>query len=163
MRTIIILLIVSVCFTTSITAQNITGDNLIIGKGWVLTPSIIIPPFMMRESVRPGAKLDAVLVAGVGGGIALTYQNTNSLTGDTRDIFSWSPFTIIMSGNLSQDTTNEIDVMYATTISFFNGLIVTGPCYQLGNNVIELDNGSIRALSRWGWLLGFGVSFGNGN
>lgn len=166
----ILLLGILLILPSEVYAQELSADmdaaaaleeDIELGGDWAFGPSITIPPLMMRESIREGAKVDAILVAGIGGGIALYYGKVDPETGKRSRTFSFSPMTIIMSGNISQDTANELDIGYAMTIGFFNDLIMTGIGYNLGSNLVELSDGSTTHISRWFWLLGFGVSFGS--
>ena len=143
------------------TSAEILKADIELGGDWAFGPSITIPPLMLRESVREGAKLDAVLVAGVGGGVAIYWGKVDPVTGKRGRDFSFSPLTIIMSGNVSQDTANELDIGYAMTVGFFDDLVMTGVGYFLGSNLVYMEDGSTREISRWFWMLGVGVSFGS--
>lgn len=132
--------------------------DISLSKHWKLGPSITIPPLRVQESLRNDAKLDVVLTASVGGGLSFQYVQTDPLTGTEERVFTWSPFTILLSGNSVEDMTN-IDLSYAMTVGFFNDLIMTGFGYNFGDNVSLNEAGETVELSRWFFLLGLGVSF----
>jgi len=131
-----------------------------LGPKWKLGPTITIPPFRVQESVRENAKLDIVVTASFGGGIAFVYEEEDPITGDKERIFSVSPFTILLSGDSTEDY-EKLDLSYCVTIGLFDDMIMTGVGYNFGKNIVTFDDGTDHEISRWFYLLGFGVTFGS--
>lgn len=117
---------------------------------WALRPIVVLPALKLTESTRKDAKLDALLLTSTGGGIS--YQRLVYNTEDKKYecTFSWSPLTVLLSGNLSSD--NPIDLSLATTVGFFNNLIMFGCGYDLG---------SVGERSRFFGLLSIGINLNN--
>lgn len=132
--------------------------DISLTQKWKLGPSITVPPLILRESTREGAKLDVTFVAGVGGGLAFYYAEIDPVTGNEERLFSFSPFTVLLSGTVSEEA-NNLDIAYACTVGFFNDLIMTGFGYNLGSSYVQMDDGTNREISRWFWMLGLGVTF----
>ncbi|MBD1364429.1 hypothetical protein IDJ77_11475 [Mucilaginibacter sp. ZT4R22] len=113
-------------------------------------PSVVIPALKIVGSDLPNTKVDALLLTSVGGG--LTYEK---LTWDEKknkwhSTFSFSPLTVLINGNLSSST--PINLSYATTIGFFDNLIMFGAGYDLG---------TVNNRSRLFGLLSIGLNFNN--
>lgn len=130
-----------------------------LSRRWKLGPSITVPPLMLRESTRPNAKFDVVFTAGVGAGLSFKYVEVDPITGEEITQFSVSPFTVIFSGDLSGES-NNLNVIYAITAGFFRDLIMVGAGINLGSNIVELNDGTTREISRFCFFLGLGMSFG---
>jgi hypothetical protein len=112
---------------------------------------VSIPAFKIVESSRKNAQLDARILTQVGGGVSyqnLVYDSTNEKWIST---FSFSPMTILISGNTAND--DPIDLSYAMTVGFFDNLIMLGAGWDFGN--VEDDR------SRFFGLLSIGVNFNN--
>lgn len=137
-----------------------TAKDIQLGKKWKLAPSITIPPLMLRESPEENVGFDVVFTASIGGGIAFKYCEIDPVTGESDSQFSWSPFTILISGDTKSETP-DLSVAYAMTVGFFDDLIQTGFGYDFGDNRITNDDGAEVTISRWFFLLGLGFSFGN--
>lgn len=129
-----------------------------ISKDWKLGASITVPPLRVQESIRDNAKVDVVLSSSIGGGLSFMYVKKDPVSGEESRIFSWSPLTILLSGNTTEDF-DKVDLAYATTVGFFDDLIMTGIGYNFGSNLYTNDNGDEVEISRWFFLLGLGLSF----
>lgn len=123
----------------------------------VFRPQVAIPAFKLIESSREDAKIDALVLTSVGGGISLqkikevTVTNTNGRPEIKSKVeWSWSPITVLFSADSGAD--NPIDIALATTFGFFNNLVMIGGGYDLG---------SVTGRSRWFGLLSVGVNFNN--
>jgi len=113
-------------------------------------PIISLPAFKILESSRPDAKVDALLLTSTGGGISWQKLKKNDKSGKWESTFSFSPATILISGNLT--SSNPIDISYATTVGFFNNLIMFGIGYDLG---------SVTGRSRVFGLVSIGINLNN--
>lgn len=129
--------------------QNL-GSNSV--KAWQWRPIVSLPTLKLTESVRPNTQLDALLLTSVGGGISLQKIKLEDTEAGSKAVstFSWSPLTVLLSGNLTAD--NPIDLSVATTVGFFNNLIMIGGGYDLG---------TVNNRSRWFGVLSIGVNFNN--
>lgn len=119
-------------------------------KPWKWRPVVSLPALKLTESTRLNAQVDALLLTSTGGGISI--QKSYYDDGDKRwkSTFSWSPATILLSGNLSAD--NPINISYVTTVGFFNNLLMIGAGYDLGE---------VSGRSRFFGVLSIGVNFNN--
>ena len=165
----IILLLMVLLFPINSFAQEVAKEPMIklagasdiaLSKNWVIAPTINIPPFRLQESVRNDAKMDIVFTASVGGGVAFNYVEKDPITGDEDIKFSWSPFSVYLTGDTTENL-NDVDLSFATTVGVFNNLIMFGIGYDVGDCTYTSDNGNEKELSRWHMLLGFGVTFGS--
>ena len=138
---------------------KIAAQDIQLGPSWKLGPTITIPPFRVQESLREDARLDIVMTACFGGGLAFIYEKEDPLTGEKERIFSVSPFTILLAGDSTEDI-ERLNLSYCVTVGFFNDLIMTGVGYNFGENTYVREDGTEREISRWFMLLGVGVTFG---
>jgi|SoiMethySBSTD1v2_1073268.scaffolds.fasta_scaffold492002_2 hypothetical protein len=113
-------------------------------------PNVTIPALKIVESSRENAKADALLLVSTGGGISWQKLTFDAASNKWRSTFSFSPATILLSGNLAAD--NPIDLSYAMTVGFFNNLLMVGAGYDLGK---------VEGRSRFFGLLSIGVNFNN--
>jgi len=160
----IILLVAMLSVPIFAQGDAVKADDVHLGKSWKLGPSITIPPLRVQESVRSNAKLDVVLSPSIGGGLSFVYAKEHTVIEDgvaktvEERIFSWSPFTVLLGGSTIEDVKN-LDLSYAMTVGFFDDLIMTGFGYNFGSNVFQNEAGENVELSRWFYLVGFGMSF----
>ena len=138
---------------------KLAARDIQLGPKWKLGPTITIPPFRIQESLRADAKLDIVIMASFGGGIAFVYEEEDPITGEKDRVFSVSPFTILLSGDSTEDI-EKLNLAYCVTVGAFNDMFMAGLGYNFGENTYILDDGSEREISRWFMLVGFGVTFG---
>lgn len=117
---------------------------------WKWRPIVTLPALKITESTRPDAKADVFLLTSAGGGISYQRLIYNSGTEKWECKFSWSPLTILLSGNLT--AAKPIDISLATTIGIFNNLIM----YGLG-----IDLGEVQGRSRIFGLLSIGININN--
>lgn len=117
-------------------------------KEW--RPVINLPAFKIVESSRPDAKIDALMLTSTGGGISWQKLEFDTETNKWKSNFSFSPITILVSGNLT--AANPIDITYATTVGFFNNLIMFGAGYDLG---------AVTGRSRIFGLVSIGINLNN--
>lgn len=117
---------------------------------WKFRPTVNIPAFKITESVRPEAEVDVSMLTSVGGGLALQSLGTDQ-NGKTISKLSWSPITVLMSGNLT-NSSNPIDLSVASTIGVFDDVIMFGGGYDLG---------AVEGRSRWFGLISIGINFNN--
>ena len=117
---------------------------------WQWRPIVSLPALKLTESTRAGAKLDALLLTSTGGGISVQKLIFDETDKRWKSGFSWSPATILLSGNLSAE--KPIDISYATTIGFFNNLLMFGAGYDLG---------FVENRSRIFGVVSIGINFNN--
>jgi hypothetical protein len=121
---------------------------------WEWRLGVTLPAFKITGSTRPNATVDALLLTSTGGGISwqkLAFKkDDNEKEGRWKCIFSWSPATILLSGNLTSD--HPVDIAYATTLGFFNNLLMIGGGYDLG---------VVTGRSRFFGVLSIGLNFNN--
>ncbi len=117
---------------------------------WKWRPIVSLPALKLTESSRSDAKVDALLLTSTGGGISLQKTFYDKVDKRWKSTFSWSPATILLSGNLSAD--NPINISYATTVGFFNNLLMIGAGYDLGE---------VTGRSRFFGVLSIGINFNN--
>lgn len=113
-------------------------------------PIVALPALKIVESSRSDAKVDALLLTSTGGGISWQRLKFDDDSKKWKSTFSFSPATILLSGNFTADS--PIDISYAMTVGFFNNLIMIGGGYDLG---------SVSGRSRFFGLLSVGISFNN--
>lgn len=113
-------------------------------------PIISLPALKIIQSTRKDAQIDALLLTSTGGGISWQKLKLDNTTNKWNSVFSVSPLTILLSGNLT--ATNPIDISYATTLGFFNNLLMIGGGYDLG---------TVTGRSRFFGLLSIGVNLNN--
>lgn len=121
-----------------------------IKPSWKWRPIVTLPALKLTESTRDGAELDALLLTSTGGGISFQKLFFNEKDQRWESTFSWSPATLLLSGNLSAE--NPIDISYVTTIGFFNNLLMLGAGYDLG---------FVENRSRFFGVVSIGVNFNN--
>lgn len=103
---------------------------------WKWRPQVTIPIFKGTDSTRPDAKVDVSLLASTGGGISLqnltikASNNNGQIQNEYYCNFSWSPVTVLLSGNLTEGST--IDPSLISTVGFFNNVILLGAGFNLG-------------------------------
>jgi len=119
-------------------------------KRWEWRPIVSLPAFKITESTRPDAKVDALLLTSTGGGISIQKLVYNKEKKRYESSFSWSPVSILLSGNLSAD--NPIDLSYLTSLGFFNNIVMFGIGYDLG---------TVSGRSRLFGALSIGINFNN--
>jgi len=127
-------------------APPIDGNNK---KQWEWRPIVSLPALKLTKSSRPSAEVDALLLTSTGGGISIQKIDFDG-DNKAKSTFSWSPITILLSGNLSAE--NPIDISAATTVGFFNNLLMVGGGYDLG---------SVNGRGRWFGLVSIGINFNN--
>lgn len=121
-----------------------------VEKNWSWRPIVSLPALKITESIRADAQVDALLLTSTGGGISIQKTVYEPATQRWKSVFSWSPATVLLSGNLSAD--NPINISYVTTIGFFNNLLMIGGGYDLG---------SVDGRSRVFGVLSIGINFNN--
>lgn len=121
-----------------------------IDKPWKWRPIVSLPALKLTESTRADAQIDALLLTSTGGGVSLQKTYYDEVDKRWKSTFSWSPVTILLSGNLSSE--NPINISYATTIGFFNNLLMIGAGYDLGE---------VTGRSRYFGVLSIGINFNN--
>ena len=117
-------------------------------------PVVNLPALKLTESVRPDAQVDGQVLTSVGGGISVQRLRWNSNKGDEGgwvSTFSFSPLTILVSGNFGGDDA-RLDVSPAMTIGFFDNVIMFGGGWDLGK---------VTGRSRAFGLLSIGINFNN--
>lgn len=126
---------------------------------WEWRPIVSIPALKITDSSRDGAKLDAMLLTSVGGGITWQkgknvkkFDNQGQEIERWRSSFSWSPATILLAGNFTNEN-STLDISYAQTIGFFDNLLMLGGGYNFG----YVEEGR----SRFFLLLSIGINFNN--
>jgi hypothetical protein len=103
-------------------------------KMWKWRPTVALPALKLIDSDQGDRKLDAFLLASTGGGLSLQqgeFFTDNDQQKRWRCNFSWSPITVLLSGDLSAD--NPVNISYATTLGFFNNLLMIGVGYDFGD------------------------------
>ncbi len=113
-----------------------------------------IPAIKVTESTRENALLDASVLTSVGGGISwqkLSWDSSKDVAGGWTSTFSFSPATLLLSGDFSEGGT-DLDLAYAATVGFWDNLIMAG---------IGVDLGEVSERSRVFGLLSFGINFNN--
>lgn len=117
---------------------------------WDLKPIAQVPAIKIIESNRDGAELDAFILASAGGGITL--QTVGQKDGKNYSKFSWSPITILLTGDTSKDGA-VLDLSWVSTVGFFNNLLQIGVGRDFGEIPTE--------RSRWFGVLSLGVNLTN--
>ena len=142
-------------------SQIQVGQNNIVSKSlekplppnWDAQVSVVIPAFKIYETTKSGRKLDGRTLTALGGGLEFgKYKskqvNNNPTSGYQRvSVFSYSPFTVLLSGNGDA----FLDVSIAQTIGFFNNTLQFGGGYDFG----EIDSDRV---GRWFFLLSVGIN-----
>jgi hypothetical protein len=117
---------------------------------WELRPIVTIPALKITESTREDAKVDVFLLTSTGGGISYQHLKYDDEKKKWYVTFSWSLPTVLLSGNLSAD--NPVDFSVASTVGFYNNLIMLGGGYDLG---------AVKGRSRWFGVLSIGINLNN--
>lgn len=110
-------------------AAAATAETPIIKRVW--RPTVVLPALKLVQSTRPESQLDGLLSPSTGGGISFQKLAFNSDTNKWESLISFSPATILLTGNLTAD--NPIDLSYVANVAFFNNLIAVGVGYDFGN------------------------------
>ena len=118
---------------------------------WEWRPTVTLPAFKIVESTREDSKIDVFVLSSVGGGISYQKLKFDDETQRWKSIFSWSPITVLLAGNLN-DTDSPLDLSLATTLGFVNNLFMIGAGYDLGR---------VEDRSRFFGLLSIGINFNN--
>jgi hypothetical protein len=113
-------------------------------------PVVTIPALRLTQSTRANAVVDAFLLTSVGGGLSWQRLRWDPARKRYESTFSVSPATVLLAGRIAGD--NTLDVSYATTVGFFNNLLMLGAGYDLG---------TVKGRSRWFGLLSVGINFNN--
>jgi hypothetical protein len=119
-----------------------------IEKKW--RPVVSLPAFKLVESSREDAVIDALVLTSTGGGISYQVLEFDASKDRWKSKFSFSPATILLSGNLTSD--NPIDISYAMSVGFFDNLIMLGA---------GVDLGSVPDRSRFFGMISVGINFNN--
>ena len=130
------------------TDQQLFDTDVIKQNKW--RPSITLPALKLVESSRDDAVVDALVLTSTGGGISYQMLEYDSKAEKWKSNFSFSPATILLSGNLTSD--NPIDISYAMTLGIFDDMIMLGG---------GIDLGSVTGRSRWFGMISIGVSLNN--
>lgn len=122
---------------------------------WKLRPLVSLPALKITQSTREDAEADVFLLTSTGGGIS--FQKLEAVppdqenpSGKWKSTFSWSPLTVLLSGNLAAD--DPIDLSLATTVGFFNNLLMFGVGYDLG---------TVEGRGRGFGVVSIGINFNN--
>ena len=121
-------------------------------KVWRWRPVVALPAIRFTQSAAEDEVLAAGLFTSVGGGIS--YQHLIVSGEDEakwKSSFSWSPITLLVSGNF-QDGNSNLNLSPCTTVGFFNNLIMIGGGIDLGKKT---------GPSRLFGVLSIGVNFNN--
>ena len=135
--------------TPPLLGYSTKSDTTIVKKKWEFRPTVTLPAFKLVESTREDSNVDVFVLTSVGGGISL--QKLKHDGKKWKSQFSWSPLTILLSGNLNAEDTS-LDLSIASTLGFFNNLLMVGGGYDLG---------SVKNRSRFFGLLSVGINFNN--
>jgi len=118
---------------------------------WEWRPTVTLPAFKIVESTREDSNIDVFVLSSVGGGISYQKLKFDDETQRWKSIFSWSPLTVLLAGNLN-DPDTSLDLSLATTLGFVNNLFMIGAGY---------DFGRVEDRSRFFGLLSVGINFNN--
>jgi hypothetical protein len=130
------------------TAVALVGGAPIKKSEW--RPIISIPALKISKSVRDNSIVDTQLLTSTGGGVSWQMLEYDPITEKWKSNFSFSPATILITGDTSG--TSSLDISYATTIGFFNNLIMIGAGYDLGN---------VEGRNRLFGLISIGINLNN--
>jgi len=118
---------------------------------WEWRPNVTLPAFKLLESSRENSNIDVFVLTSVGGGISYQKLKYDDKSKKWKSIFSWSPLTFLLAGNIN-DKNTSLDLSVATTLGFVNNLFMVGFGYDLG---------SVENRSRFFGLLSIGINFNN--
>lgn len=138
-------------FFRPIPRPGIVAEGASSGLSWKARPIVAIPALKITESNRDGAIIDANLLASTGGGLSVQRLRFDVERDKWTSDFSFSPATILLTGNLA-DESGPIDLSYATTVGFFNNLLMVGA---------GVDFGVVGERSRFFGLVSIGINFNN--
>jgi hypothetical protein len=114
-----------------------------------IKPIAQIPAIKLTESSRENAQVDATLLVSAGGGF--TIQRINTKKGKNYAPWSFSPVTILLSGDTSKEGA-VLDFSWCSTLGFFNNVLQIGVGY---------DFGEVQNRSRWFGCLSLGINLTN--
>ncbi|MDO9069596.1 MAG: hypothetical protein Q7W05_14235 [Deltaproteobacteria bacterium] len=122
---------------------------------WKWRPIVALPAFKIVESTREDAEVDVFLLTSTGGGISwqkLKWEASESSSdgGKWNCLFSVSPLTVLISGNLQAD--DPLDISLASSVGVMNNLFMIGGGYDLGQ---------VEGRGRWFGLISIGLNFNN--
>jgi len=148
MRNLILVFLVSLLMLSPVLvmAQDI-GDYPLGKKGWMFDIATAVPLMKLVESNEPGAKMDVLPVAGLGGGLCIYWTDVNVL--DHKKIVSFNVPMLYYSTRI--DDEKKLDLSLAATVGFFDNAIQFGAGYELGKLPYE--------RSRLVGLFSLGVTF----
>lgn len=157
MKNLILVTAISILFTSNgypqvfgplkSTAQYVQLNNKSTNLGWKFRADVVIPMFKITPSKEKGIITQVNMLTDIGGGLQLAnFKNNNN--GEPVNIFSFSPFTVLVSGDPDQ----FINLSWASTIGFHNNIVQMGVGYDFG----KIDASRI---GRWFFLLSAGIEF----
>jgi len=123
------------------------GDYPLGKKGWMFDIATAVPLMKIVESDAPGAKMDVLPIAGLGGGLCIYWTDVNVI--DHKKIVSFNVPMLYYSTRI--DDEKKLDLSIAATVGFFDNAIQFGAGYELGKLPYE--------RSRLVGLFSLGVSF----
>ena len=150
MRKSIFILGLVVLFAGLFVMNGMAQDKIELGKGWGFEESITIPVLKIVDvGGKDGVEAQAELYTGLGGGVCFSYQSTYA-DGTEHRIFTFSPLTILLSGQEGAEDTTILNIAYAMTTGFFDDKIMVG---------VGRDFGEVGDRSRWFMMMSLGVTF----